>query len=95
MNAGDCDGFTPLMLAVWKGQNEIVKFLIEQGADINVTDTTYSKNLLHLAIEEDKDDTLKLLFEKGGKCLMNSGDKNYQTPLHYAAKVGNIEVRTN
>ena len=92
LNLKDCDNFTALMLAVWKGQNEIVEFLIGEGADINVTDSTYAKTLLHLAIEDDKDETLNLLFEKGAKDLINTGDKDYSTPLHYAAKVGNEEV---
>ena len=50
------------------------------------------KNVLHLAIEEDNDDTLILLFNTPAKRLINAPDKEFKTPLHYAAKVGNIEV---
>lgn len=82
------------MFAVWKGQNEIVSFLIDQGAEMDVIDTTHAKNLVHLVIEEGHVSTLKLLFEKGAKSLINNGDKDYRTPLHYASQVGNIEVST-
>ena len=94
LDCNDKDNFTPLMLAVWKGQNEIVKFLVDQGASVYVKDMD-DKNLLHLAIEEDNDDTLALLFNTPAKRLTDSPDKEFLTPLHYAARFGNVEVIVN
>ncbi|XP_066924835.1 transient receptor potential cation channel subfamily A member 1-like isoform X2 [Clytia hemisphaerica] len=91
LDCNDKDNFTPLMLAVWKGQDEIVQFLIDKGASVYVKDLG-DKNVLHLAIEEDNDDTLILLFNTPAKRLINAPDKEFKTPLHYAAKVGNIEA---
>lgn len=79
------------MLAVWKGQNEVVQFLVDQGASVYVKDMS-DKNVLHLAIEEHNDDTLAMLFNTPAKRLINSPDKEYKTPLHYAARVGNVGV---
>ena len=31
LDCNDKDNFTPLMMAVWKGQDEIVQFLIDKG----------------------------------------------------------------
>ena len=90
----DCnnkDNFTPLMMAVWKGQNEILQFLIDKGANIFVKDMQ-DKNVLHLAIEEDNNETLQLLFLNGARSLINQPDKEFRTPLYYAAQIGNTEV---
>jgi ankyrin repeat-rich membrane spanning protein len=38
MNAQDVDGFTPLHLASGGGKLEVVRLLVEHGADIDVKD---------------------------------------------------------
>lgn len=91
LDCNDKDNFTPLMMAVWKGQNDILQFLIDKGANIFVKDMQ-DKNVLHVAIEEENDETLMLLFNTDAKNLINKPDKEFQTPLAYAAKVGNIEA---
>ena len=45
LNEKDEEGYTPLHLAVIAGNGDIVKFLIQQGADINAVD-----NEMHSAI---------------------------------------------
>lgn len=87
----DNENFTPVMCAVWKGQNDVVDYLLNVGAKINVTDINM-KTLLHLAIEEDWDETLTMLINRGGHILINSVDKDFKSPLHYAANMGNEEV---
>lgn len=79
------------MCAVWKGQNEVVKYLLDEGANIKITDLL-SKTVLHLSIEEDHYDTLSLLMQLGGTELVQKSDKDYKTPLHYAAAMGNEPV---
>ena len=87
----DKNGYTPLMCAVWKGQNEVVDFLIKSGAKIDLTDIN-DKTVIHLAIEEGHADTLQLLILKSSSDLINAVDKDYKTPLHSAAASGNIQV---
>ena len=94
IDAKDTDNFTPLMCAVWKGQNEVVKYLIENGAKTYLTDMN-RKTVLHLAIEEESSDTFDLLLESGCEDLINLNDKDYRTPLHYAAMKGNVKVWVN
>jgi len=96
LDATDKDSFTPLMCGVWKGQNNVVEFLLDNGANIKLKDMS-SKNVLHLAIEDNHYETLDLLIKKGGdklKELIDGVDKDYKTPLHYAAIYGNEEAIT-
>lgn len=49
----DCDGeFGPLHMAVWYGFQDMVKILLEAGADVNVIDEEYSSPL-HIAAKVD------------------------------------------
>ena len=87
----DKDNFTPLLCAVWKGQDHVIEYLLDNDANIELTDSS-SKSVLHLAVEDGHNKTLELLIQKGGKKLVNWTDKDYKTPLHYAASSGNEEV---
>ncbi|MDH5744262.1 MAG: ankyrin repeat domain-containing protein [Candidatus Aminicenantes bacterium] len=57
-------GLTPLHLAVQNGSQEIVEFLISQGADINAKDSEGNTPLL-TALAFKKTDTAKFLLSKG------------------------------
>lgn len=87
----DKDNFTPLLRAVWKGQDHVIEYLLDNGANIELTDSK-SRSVMHLAVESGRNKTLKLLIQKGGERLVNRTDKNCKTPLHYAASSGNGEV---
>ena len=91
IDARDRDGFTPLMCAVWKGQNEVVNYLIDKNANMRL-DENNNKCVLHLAIEEDHYDTLEMLITKGANILVDDVDKDYKSVLHYAAEKGNEDV---
>ena len=91
VNAKDKDNFTPLLLAVWKGQTESAKLLIEEGAKLYLTDSTMN-TCIHLAVEYDHCDTLTMLLENGAVGLINLTDKDYRTPLHDAACSGSVKV---
>ena len=58
------DGHNPLSRASLMGHVDVVKLLIEQGADINAKNN-YGGTPLHLASEEGYTEVPKLLNEKG------------------------------
>lgn len=51
------------LLAVRNGHHDLVKFLIQEGADINAFDG----HALYIAIEENLPDIIQLLLKNGGK----------------------------
>ena len=58
------NGDTPLMRAAWKGFDNIVKFLLEEGAQINKVNK-YGWTALMLAATEGRVKVVKHLLEKG------------------------------
>ena len=56
---------TPLFFACDRGHTEIVRLLIERGADVNVKDNFYNANALGWAMSKKHDDIVALLIEKG------------------------------
>jgi ankyrin repeat protein len=97
LNAQDEDGKTPLHHAVRTGNGEIARYLIERGADINLTDTE-NESPLHYAASSGNLDMAKLLLEKGATSLnaptlvKYGGSVGKWTPLHYACLKGHPEM---
>ena len=88
----DISNLTPLLRAVSNGQDQVIDSLLDNGANIKVTDPSH-KSVWHLALEKNHNRTLELLIQKIAKELLNWMDKDYQTPLHYAASLGNKQVK--
>ena len=92
INIQDSQGFTPLHLASGKGHFEIVEFLLNHGADIELEICTGDTPLV-LAARYAKDgqyETIKVLLEHGAK--VNHKDENGRTALHDAAMYSSREV---
>jgi len=73
---------TLLHLAAWNNEHELVKLLLEFGADVN------AKNIrgwmpLHIAVQENAAEAARLLIEHGAS--VNAKDEDGLTPLHGAA----------
>ncbi|WP_265014505.1 ankyrin repeat domain-containing protein [Wolbachia endosymbiont (group B) of Camptogramma bilineatum] len=77
--------YTPLHEAVEDGRQEMVQFLFENGADINAKTGPSGETPLHLAVAKGNAEIIRLLIEKGAG--INAGDKNENTPLHYAGDI--------
>ena len=82
-NADAYDGMTPLMHAAQKGDASIVKWLLEHGANINITDHK-GRSALMLAVSERYADTVRELLDWKPKLdiVNTSGDTILQTAIH-------------
>lgn len=66
INAKGTDDYMALHYAIGKGDNDIVKLLIDKGADVNSSDSYGNTPLMEAADMFDNDDTIiKLLLERG------------------------------
>jgi ankyrin repeat protein len=75
------DSFTPLMAAAWLGHTQIVRLLLEAGADINAR-TSSNETPLHIAMHKEK--TMKVLLEYNSNIDLTDDSQN--TPLNLLVK---------
>ena len=92
INVQDAQGFTPLHLASAKGHIEIVEFLLNHGADIELEIFNRDTPLLVAAryARYGQYETIKTLLEHGAK--VNHKDKHGRAALHDAAMYSGKEV---
>ena len=90
VNAVDAtENGTPLCLAVYEGNSDMVRFLIENGADPDVLHSRvgillFKYPILYTALWLNKEDCALALIEGGVN--IKKADKDGDTPLHIAAK---------
>ncbi|MEM7055454.1 MAG: ankyrin repeat domain-containing protein [Bacteroidota bacterium] len=82
-------GRTPLQLAAVKGHSNVVKYLVEQGADVSKQDNEEGY-VLHYATSGGDVNIVKYLIERGAKVHVK--DKNGFTILHVAARFNNLRL---
>jgi len=76
-------GITPLMVAALKNENpEVLRTLIESGANVNAADRRGATPLMWAAKEYSTLDVLRVLIEKGAN--VNAADADGKTPLMFA-----------
>ena len=73
---------TPLIEAVYERHKDVVKLLLDNGADVNILDDIGSTAIFH---SYDVDIT-KMLIEHGAD--INAKDKFGRTALYYARELG-------
>ena len=84
----NADGNSALLLAVYKNNNPVAQFLIDNGADIN--GTAKMGTPLMAAVVKGNTEAVKMLLNK--KADINGFDDNGVTALIYAVQFGNIEL---
>ncbi|CAK7272636.1 hypothetical protein SEPCBS119000_005230 [Sporothrix epigloea] len=88
-------GQTALFPACFRGHNQIVRLLLDHGADVRIRDREGRTPLLYLASEKDKVkwtmDTLRLLLGHG-HANPEVRDNIGRTPLLWAATNGNLQL---
>jgi ankyrin repeat protein len=90
INAGDRCGSSALHYAAEKGRLEVAKFLVDQGAIVNVTNM-WDKTPLHEAANAGHDELVWFLVENGARIEATSNKKRF-TPLHLASQFGHTSV---
>jgi ankyrin repeat protein/beta-lactamase regulating signal transducer with metallopeptidase domain len=88
LNDSDKKGFTPLHIAVIKGQKDVALFLIEKGADMN-TRNHNGLTPLFSALDLGLGSMAQLLIENGADVNITGYRK--RTMLHMAARCGDTE----
>lgn len=82
-------GSTPLIVAASFGMQDLVKYLIEKGADVNAINA-FGNTPLHYAAWKADEASFKLLHKKGAKLNVQNGEG--QTPLQYSCMGGSYAI---
>jgi ankyrin repeat protein len=90
VNAKGKGGFSALLAASRNGHFEVVKFLVEHGAEVDERHNSREKTSLLAAAFDGHYDIVKYLHEHGAS--INVQAVNGWTPLHDAAYIGNFEI---
>ena len=89
VNLRDVKGRTPLFLAVRRGRNldnqmQVVRSLVENGADPNIPNKETGENSLHEAVSVGRSDKLVAYLIDEASADINRMDKDGNTPLYIA-----------
>jgi RNA polymerase sigma factor (sigma-70 family) len=87
------EGFTPLALAAHFGHLEVMRLLIDRGADVNrVASHRLAVTPLHAALFGRQLDAARLLIDRGANVTLARGGTGWKragwTALHYVARMG-------
>lgn len=88
INKTNENGFSPLILACYRGNTEVAKFLMDNVKDINYK-SQEGTALAGLSVKYNKDLTAYLLSKNADP---NIADSTGATPLFWAVKFGNKEL---
>ncbi len=90
VNAAQGDGMTALHWAARTGTADVVRFLLEAGAQVTAETRLGSYTPLHMASEAGHGALVSLLLERGSDPNQPTASGG-ATPLHLAAGVGNVD----
>src|SRR5260221_10412901 len=85
----DKNGYTPLMVAIVRQSESIVKLLVSRGANVNAQTEHYKLTPLHLAVGESSTAISQVLLEHGADIHALGWHKC--TPLHVACMEGKLD----
>jgi len=82
VNIKDDNDWTPLLYSAFYGKQDVVKFLISKGADVNVTSRNTGWTPLHVAADKGHLEVVKILVSAGAN--VNAKDILGMTPIRSA-----------
>src|SRR5215212_8189871 len=91
VNELDANQDAPLVMAAYKGYTEIVKLLLEAGADVTAVDPGMKATALHAAAYAGRTEAAKLLIQYGVD-IDKQGPRNGYTALHDAIWQNNVDT---
>ncbi|KAK6117033.1 hypothetical protein DH2020_049277 [Rehmannia glutinosa] len=89
VNSRDRHSRTPLHLAAWSGQTEVVNYLCKNKADVGAA-AMDDMGAIHFAAQKGHLEVIKILVTSG--VSVKSSNRKGMTALHYAAQGSNIEL---
>lgn len=90
-NAPDENGVTPLIAAAFKGDADMVRTLLEHGADPNLKDTKLGVTALLPAALQGQAEIVSLLLDRGADVMVRES-ANGLTALYLASQNGHVGV---
>ena len=90
INVTDIDGWTPLIISLIYGHEQMFKFLLDKGVDVNVRGSKYGTTALMVASVKGNLDKVILLYNKGADVNLRMSDN--ATALDLAVKANKWEV---
>uniref|UniRef100_K3WRK8 C2 domain-containing protein n=1 Tax=Globisporangium ultimum (strain ATCC 200006 / CBS 805.95 / DAOM BR144) TaxID=431595 RepID=K3WRK8_GLOUD len=91
VNHIDSNNDAPLHVAARHGDLACLQLLLHHGADICVVEE-FGRTPLHCAVAQGHLDCVAYLLDVGGDSVLNTGDHDGDTALHYAALAGNEAI---
>lgn len=91
VNELDPNGDAPLVMAAYLGHADIVRKLLEAGADVKAVDPSMKATALHAAAYAGRTEAARLLIEHGID-IDKQGPRNGYTALHDAIWQNNIDT---
>lgn len=91
VNHIDSNNDAPLHVAARHGDLACLQLLLHHGADICVVEE-FGRTPLHCAVAQGHLDCVAYLLDVGGDSVLNAGDHDGDTALHYAALAGNESI---
>lgn len=83
-------GFTPFILACYRGNNEVAKYLMNNGADVNVC--TSEGSAIYGIIFKNNTEMLSYLLENGASPNDTCQFHQFGSPLHMAMALKRYEI---
>ena len=87
----DPNGDAPLVMAAYLGHDQIVRLLLDAGADVGAVDPSMHATALHAAAYAGRTESARLLIV-GGVDINRQGPRNGYTALHDAIWENHVET---